>query len=295
MRHDALGVFFISLELSLDVVLKVVEARGGVRGEGPELDGERLHVLEVTDADAVARRLGRVRRADAALGGANLVPGEFGFAKAVNLLVEFEQHVRSVGDDEPGRVDLDPRLLEGIDLLEHAGEVDHHAVAHDALGLLVEDAGWHEVEGVLFALVVVDGVAGVGAALAPGDDVVLLLGLVTSGVREFTDHYCSRIAVLFAMFGAKGREGAMGGIAVKAPGFRFSGRDWRAIAHLGEDVDELPLALVSPLGAEDGADGAEGVPLGLMLLRGSLSLGGSLGDDAAGDAGAAGGGLPVQP
>ena len=80
-----------------------------------------------------------------------------------------------------------------------------------------------------------------------------------------------------------------------APGFRFSCAIWRAIAHLGEDVDELPLALVSPLGSEDRADRAEGVPLGLVLLGGSLSLGGGLGDDAAGDACAAGGGQPLLP
>ena len=175
-RGDALGVLLVRLDLRVDVVLEIVKPRGGVGGKGPELLRERLGVPDVPDADAVAGRLGRVGGADAALGGANLVSGELRLAQAVNLLVEVEEHVRAVGDDQARCVDLHPRLLEGIDLVEHTGEVDHHAVAHDALGLLVEDAGGHEMEGVLFALIVVDGVARVGAALAPRDDVVLLFG-----------------------------------------------------------------------------------------------------------------------
>ena len=55
--------------------------------------------------------------------------------------MEVEEHVCAVGDDQARGIDLHARLLEGIDLVEHTGEVDHHAVAHDALGLLVEDAG----------------------------------------------------------------------------------------------------------------------------------------------------------
>ena len=41
----------------------------------------------------------------------------------------------------------------------------------------------------------------------------------------------------------------------------------RRSAHLGEDVHELALALVSPLRPQDRADGTEGVPLLLVLLK----------------------------
>ena len=71
------------------------------------------------------------------------------------------------------------RLLEGIELLEHAGSGRRRYPARHTRALLVEDARGDEVKGVLLALVVVDGVAGVGAALAARDDVVLLR--VTSG------------------------------------------------------------------------------------------------------------------
>ena len=43
--------------------------------------------------------------------------------------------------------------------------MDDHAVAHHALGVPVEDAGRHQVQLVLGAGIVIDGVPGVGAAL----------------------------------------------------------------------------------------------------------------------------------
>jgi hypothetical protein len=57
---------------------------------------------------------------------------------------------------------------------------DNNVVVKSAGGL----AGRHEVQGVLLAVVVVDGVARVGAALAPRHDVVLLWAVVWRG-REW--------------------------------------------------------------------------------------------------------------
>ena len=57
--QDALGVLLVRLDLRLHVVLEVVEARGGVRGERAQLRGELLRVAQVAQAHAVARSLAR--------------------------------------------------------------------------------------------------------------------------------------------------------------------------------------------------------------------------------------------
>ena len=54
---------------------------------------------------------------------------------------------------------------EGGNLFKESGQVHDHSVAHHTLGVLVEDAGGHQVQGILGPLVVVDGVASVCAAL----------------------------------------------------------------------------------------------------------------------------------
>ena len=54
---------------------------------------------------------------------------------------------------------------QGCDLFKESRQVHDHPVAHHTLGVLVEDAGGHQVQGILGPLVVIDGVASVCAAL----------------------------------------------------------------------------------------------------------------------------------
>ena len=91
-----------------------------------------------------------------------------------------------------------------------------------------------------FALVVVDGVARVGAALAPRDDVVLLFGSDGTEDGESRNGLRSRSGTESSVRRRPGRKPEGRHRTGPAPGFRFSCAIWRAIAHLGEDVDELP-------------------------------------------------------
>ena len=69
--------------------------------------------------------------------------------------------------------------LELVDLAENPGEVHDDAVSNDAGRLGVKDARWDQMKRVLLTIVVVDGVAGVGATLAAGDNVGVHTGCVT--------------------------------------------------------------------------------------------------------------------
>jgi hypothetical protein len=79
--------------------------------------------------------------------------------------VQIEQQVRPVRDEQAPRRDGDALGRERGQFLEQAGQVDDDAVADDAAGTGVQDAGGDEVQLVLGASVIVDGVARVGAAL----------------------------------------------------------------------------------------------------------------------------------
>mmetsp|Transcript_19228 Transcript_19228/g.48063 ORF Transcript_19228/g.48063 Transcript_19228/m.48063 type:complete len:518 (-) Transcript_19228:71-1624(-) len=213
----ALGVLAIPDDLRLHVVLEVGEARGGVGGQRAQTRLEALGLADVAHAEAVAGRLRGVRRADAALGGSDLVAGQLCFTQAIHLLVEVKQHVRAVADHEAA-LGLDARQGQLVDLVEHAGQVHHHAVAHHARALLVEDAGRDQVQRVFLARVVVDGVPRVGASLAPGHDVVLLredvhklaLALVAPLAAEHRAHGAERVPLLFVLLDERRRRRAYG-------------------------------------------------------------------------------------
>mmetsp|Transcript_23520 Transcript_23520/g.49756 ORF Transcript_23520/g.49756 Transcript_23520/m.49756 type:complete len:616 (-) Transcript_23520:291-2138(-) len=163
---------FVVRQLTVDVDFQ--SGKGAhVRGrEFAEAHFEEVKVLEVADANAVAADFGSVGRTDALLGGPDLVPPELVFVEPVDLLVEVEDEVGAVGDEDAA-FGVDSRLEESVELVEEGGEVDDDAVADDAGGLLVEDAGGEEVEFVLLALDD-DGVSGVGSSGDTGADVVFL-------------------------------------------------------------------------------------------------------------------------
>ncbi len=131
--------------------------------------GERL-VKQVGDAQAAAVDLVGIGRADAALGGADLLVAEGEFAGDVEFLVEGQHHVRPVGDEQLFGRDRDAERLVALDFRHQADGIDDDAVADDVDFAVPENAGGEQVEDVADALGD-DGVAGVVAALAADDDV----------------------------------------------------------------------------------------------------------------------------
>ena len=138
-----------------------------IRCQLPQLVGKRGHVAEVTDTQAVAGGLAAVGWPNAALGGANRLarPCELRLPEAVNLLVQVEKEVCPVRDHEAAFY-ADPLLLQPFDLLEHARQVQHDAVADHALCRGVQDARRHQVQRELGASVIIDGVACIGSTLS---------------------------------------------------------------------------------------------------------------------------------
>ncbi len=74
-----------------------------------------------------------------------------------------QDEVCAIRDEQPA-AGLDARLGELRELFEQGVGVDHHAVAEQALLVVVDDPGGHEVEGEV-PIAELDGVAGVVAAL----------------------------------------------------------------------------------------------------------------------------------
>ncbi len=161
---------------------------------GPLLDQrlEARRVTQVEDSDPAARDLVLIRRSDPAARRADrLARG----ALLVDELVIGHHEMRAIAEVQPAR-DIDAVLDEGVDLIEEALRVEHHAIPDRAAHALLQDPARHLVQ---------------HRRLVP--DV----------------HRVSRIrSTLIAH---------------------------HPIGALGEHVDELPLPLVPPLGADDN-DGA---------------------------------------
>ena len=137
----------------------------------PDLAPQDLLVEQVLHADADARVLVHVARADAAAGGADLVLAELLLVGAVQQQVVRHDEVGVAADAQV--VAADAAAAQRLDLTEQDVRVDDDAVADDARLGLVEDARGDQVELELLA-VPHDGVAGVVAALEARDHVGLL-------------------------------------------------------------------------------------------------------------------------
>ena len=137
-----------------------------------QLLGELLGVMQVGDADAAARDLVLVGRADAAAGGADRLA-------AGGLLAGLIQGDVVRHDQRRGRADLQARAhfhavaFELADFLLQRGRRQHHAVADQAQRVVAQDAGRDQVQDGLLAA---DDqrVAGVVAALEAHDGADLL-------------------------------------------------------------------------------------------------------------------------
>ena len=87
-------------DLSLGVILEVAVPLEPVLHERAKLLREGAVLEQVVHAQTRARRLGRVRRADALLGRADARPAKLDFFQAVDDLVEVEDEVGAVGDEQ---------------------------------------------------------------------------------------------------------------------------------------------------------------------------------------------------
>ena len=103
-----------------------------------ELLAEDLRVQQVLDADAHPGRLVGVGGADAAFGGAQLVPTEVSLGQGVDLLVVGHDQVGPAGDAQARAIDAGRG--EFADLRQQDSGVDDHPVADDRDDVVVEDA-----------------------------------------------------------------------------------------------------------------------------------------------------------
>ena len=122
---------------------------------------EAIRVVQVSQADAVARGLHGIGDADAAAGGADrlLAPG---FHFLVDGAVARQDDVRPVADEDPA-MPVDAALGQHVQLGEQRLGVDDHAGAQDDGLVRVEHAGRDQVQGELL-IIAHDGVSSVGAA-----------------------------------------------------------------------------------------------------------------------------------
>ncbi|KAI3478079.1 hypothetical protein L1887_60010 [Cichorium endivia] len=175
VRSETLGEGPVACDLALGVVLKVPVTLEAALDELAELGGEELLVVEVVDTQTGARRLGRVGRTDALLGGADAATAELDLLEAVDNLVEVEHEVSSVRDEETA-VAVEALLLDVVQLGEERRHVHHHARADESGTTRVDETRGEQVEvelGLDAVDVGDDGVAGVVAAGAACADVHL--------------------------------------------------------------------------------------------------------------------------
>ena len=120
---------------------------------GGKLVFELRRINQIIHAQADARRLVAVSRADAALGGADFVFALEHFARAVQFAVIRKNDVRRFAQHEILRRDLDAEFSSALPFPDQADGINHHAVADDAEFVFAQNAGRHEVQDVfLFAV-----------------------------------------------------------------------------------------------------------------------------------------------
>lgn len=105
----------------------------------PQLLLELGPVEDLVDASTAASGLGGVSWADSLPGGADVLRSELDLLEAVDELVQFEDEVRTVGDEDAiGRVDA--LLLNRLQLGEERRDVDDRSGADQVQTLGVDQA-----------------------------------------------------------------------------------------------------------------------------------------------------------
>jgi hypothetical protein len=56
-------------------------------------------------------------------------------------------------------------LLQGVNLVEHARQIQHNAISNNTLSSLVQDARRNKVQRILVSSVIINGVAGISTTL----------------------------------------------------------------------------------------------------------------------------------
>ena len=130
---------------------------------------EDIGADQISHAQPGAGCLVTVSRADAALGGADLVLSLESLAALVERTVVGHHQVGAVADQEI-LINLDAALPQTLDLLDKCNRVNDDAVADDADLPLAENAGRDQVEDILL-IAIYNGVAGVVTSLAAYHDV----------------------------------------------------------------------------------------------------------------------------
>ena len=128
---------------------------------------EPLRIVEVADADAAARDLVLVRRADAARGRPDLAFAAPRLGQQVEVAVIRQDQMRLVADENTAG-DVDAVLRQLVDLGKQRLRIDDDAVADDARDARVQDAGRNQAEDEL-GPVHVDRVTGVVSSLVAAD------------------------------------------------------------------------------------------------------------------------------
>ena len=143
---------------------QVHELAAHLRQVRAQLGGERREVAQLATAQTRAGDFVGVTRTDATQGGADFGRALVGFECGVERLVARQHQVRAVADQQAWR-GIDTARDEFVEFIAQREGVDHHTVADDARGLVVQDTGWQQVQDRLLTF---DHhrVAGVGAALA---------------------------------------------------------------------------------------------------------------------------------
>ncbi len=128
-----------------------------------------LRVPEVADPDPAPADLVLIRGPDATPGGSDLLAP---LSRGIEQLVIGKHQMGPIGNDQPSP-DIDLPGVQGIQLLEQRGGIDHDAVAQNTHRVRVENAGGyqpqHELGGAHH-----DRVARVGATLVAHHQVGLL-------------------------------------------------------------------------------------------------------------------------
>jgi hypothetical protein len=129
---------------------------------------ERRRIGKIADADAAPGDLILVGRPDTARGRPDLALATARFRQQIEIAVIRQDEMRLVADQDAVG-DVDPVARQLVDFFEQRLRVDDHAVADDAGGAGMQDAGWDETEDELRA-VDEHGVAGVVPALIARND-----------------------------------------------------------------------------------------------------------------------------
>ena len=215
-----------------------------------DLATEQFGILEVTGPDADAGHFVFVARADAAAGGADLAAGAQGFPSAVDEPVVGHDDVGLAADDEPARRHVHAPCPQGIHLLaQHLG-IEHHAVADEAGGAGVQDAGGEQVHDGFFAADH-QGMAGVVAALEPDH-----------GLGRFGQQVDDLAFAFIAPLGAVYDDALAHALGLRAAEFAHA---YDSPPSLGRKASTLPRCACSVVGGPVGA----GVTVGAMSGSGA--------------------------